>query len=428
MDTRLHDLLHDLATEMPVDVEGSAPRTLRRARGRRVLTAGAGVAIVVVVVVVSASALRLVEGSNTKPAVTGPAPAPARTFEGLWPETDAGALATTQAAVDQGHVPLRTTPDGTATLLATNVLGWGLGDVLTALQQQDHHAIVLLGDRTLADDVPPVVVGLRQLGDAGPNGVWSVVRVSSPLIELDDLSEVAPGMVHVSGRVSELFDGAPALEARVFDGPTLEPSLGFTRYEFTDRTFGFDVKVSPTPDGQATLLLSMPDAVGASLGAVMVPVETPVGESPSAGPDLAGVPADVAVTAQRIYDAAKARDFDALARLIDPNTFVFNFDDGSDPLDAWQADPAVLDAMVRVLLLPASAPVTIEGYGTLYIWPYLKDSDFGALTARERSDLALLGYSDRDIRLMIDGGYGYQGPRLAIDATGLWRSYTTMGE
>ena len=35
--------------------------------------------------------------------------------------------------------------------------------------------------------------------------------------------------------------------------------------------------------------------------------------------------------AQRIYDAAQAQDFDALAQLLDPNTFVYNLDDGSDP-------------------------------------------------------------------------------------------------
>ena len=114
--------------------------------------------------------------------------------------------------------------------------------------------------------------------------------------------------------------------------------------------------------------------------------------------------------------------------LIDPNTFVFNFDDGSDPLGAWRADPSVLDGVVSVLRLRAAPPVTIEGYGTLYIWPYLKDSDFAVLSAQERSDLASLGYSDRDIRLMIEGGHGYQGPRLAIDATGQWRNFTTMGE
>ena len=47
---------------------------------------------------------------------------------------------------------------------------------------------------------------------------------------------------------------------------------------------------------------------------------------------------------------------------------------------------------------------------------------------KEADDLKALGYSAADIQLMIDGGNGYQGPRLAIDETGLWRSFTTMGE
>ena len=56
------------------------------------------------------------------------------------------------------------------------------------------------------------------------------------------------------------------------------------------------------------------------------------------------------------------------------------------------------------------------------------NSDFDALTERERADLASLGYTEEDIQLMIDGGHGYQGPRLAIDETGLWRNFITVGE
>jgi hypothetical protein len=134
------------------------------------------------------------------------------------------------------------------------------------------------------------------------------------------------------------------------------------------------------------------------------------------------------VTAQRVYDEALAGDVDALAPLLDPNTFAFNFDDGSDPIPAWRADPSVLDLMAAVLQLPAAEPRTIQGYGTLTIWPYLIDSDFDTLTEREADDLQALGYSTADIQLMIDGGNGYQGPRLAIDETGLWRSFTTIGE
>jgi hypothetical protein len=428
MDTRLRNLLHDLATEMPVDVEGSAPRTLRKARGRRILTAGAGVAIVVAVIVVSMSALRFGGEPTTTPAVTGTNTS--KTFEGLWPETDAEALAVTQAAVDDGHQPLRTTADGAATLLAVDLLGWDVGDVRAEVSQQlGNHAVVLIDNQRFSDSVPPVVVGLRQLGRTGPGGVWSVVQAGNLLIDPEAYTETTLGVVSVSGSVPDLYESAPALEAHLFDGPTLEPSLGSARFELTDRTFAFEVEVTPTPDGRATLLLTMPDAVGASLGAALISVPTPVGAGETDQTvNVEGVPPDVAVTAQRIYDGARARDFDALAQLLDPNTFAYNFDDGSDPIPAWRRDHSVLDLMVAVLKLPAAAPRVIEGYGTFTIWPYLIDSDFDALTERERADLASLGYTEEDVQLMIDGGHGYQGPRLAIDGTGLWRNFTTVGE
>jgi hypothetical protein len=222
MDTRLRNL-HDLATEMPVDVEGSAPRTLRKARGRRILTAGAGVVVAVAFVMVSVSLFRFADDPTT-PAVSGSNPQP----------------------------------------------------------------------------------------------------------------------------------------------------VGFVRVE--------------------------------------------------------GVPPEVAATARAIYDAAGAGDVEGLREFLDPNTFAYNFDDGSNPIPAWRQDPSVLDLMVAVLELPAAAPRVIEGYGTFTIWPYLIDSDFDALTERERADLASLGYTEGDIQLMIDGGHGYQGPRLAIDETGLWRNFMTVGE
>jgi hypothetical protein len=432
MDTKLRDLLHELATEMPLDFEGSAPRTLRRARGRRILTAGASVAIVVAFVVVSASVLRPVGGPDSSPAVTGPN----SPFEGLWPETDAKALAVTQAAIAQGHQPMRTTPEGTASLLATNLLGWELSDVQAeSLAVSEERATVAIDNRPFGDQMPVITVELRRLGDTGSNGAWSVVGVSSPLIELEDLVVVSPevpaimpGGLVVSGSVTNLFDAAPAIEAHVFDGPSLVPSLGSWRHELTVLRFHFRVSVEATPDGEATLLLSIPDATGASLGAVMVPVETPVGDARPSGPNLTGVPPDVAATAQQIYDAAKIEDFDALAQLLDPNTFVYNLDDGSDPIPAWRAHPAELDSMTAILELPPTSRDIGEGYGTFHFWPYLVNSDFTALTERERDDLSALGYSDDEIQLMIDGGNGYQGPRLAIDALGRWRNFITVGE
>jgi hypothetical protein len=427
MDTRLQTLLHDLATEMPVDIEGTAPKTLRSARRRRVVTAGAGAAIAVALVVVVSMSALVFGADPTVPAVSGPNPS--ATFEGLWPETDSEALEVTQASIRDGHDALRTTPGGTATLLATNLLGWELRDVRTeSLAVSEDRATVTIHNRLFGDQVPVITVELRQLGETGPQGAWSVVGVSSPLIELQSVTVTEdPGVLRVSGQVSTLYDGAPTVEGGLVTGPIVAPSISF---ELTDRTFRFEFgPLEPTPTGKSALLVTMPDAVGASLGAVMVAVPTPVGEpEPPEGPNLEGVQPDVAVTAQLIYDAALAGDVDALAPLLDPNTFAYNFDDGSDPIPAWRADPSVLDPMAAVLEVPAAEPRTIRGYGTLTIWPYLIDTDFDALTERERDDLKALGYSEADIDLMIEGGNGYQGPRLAIDETGLWRSFTTMGE
>ncbi|HEX5902584.1 MAG TPA: hypothetical protein VF028_05665 [Actinomycetota bacterium] len=428
MDTRLRNLLHDLASEMPVELERSAPPTLRKARGRRALTGAGAVVAVIAFVAVSVSAIRLASDPEAPvPTTTGPNPA---TFQGLWPETSPDALETAQEAIDEGHMPLRTTPDGTATLFATNLLGWQLDDVRAEVsQERDDHAIILLSNAAFDESVPPVVVGLRQLGDTGPNGVWSVVEAGNMLVEPIEYDRSDPALVHVSGEVPGPFDGAPTVEANVFDGPTAEPSLGSARSQLTGGRFAFDIEVSLTPDGSATLLLTNPDALGQSLGAALMPIRTPMGATPSEpSVNVEGVPPDVAATAQQIYDAAKAKDFDALAELLDPVTFIYNLGDASDPIPEWRANPSELDVMVEILEMPPTSREIGPGYGTYYFWPYLVNSDFENLTPQERADLAALGYSDEDITLIIDGGTGYQGPRLAIDENGEWRNFITVGE
>lgn len=424
MDTRLRNLLHDLASEMPVELERSGRPTLRRARRRRAVGAAGAVVAVVAFVAVGVSAVRLVS-DPTVPATTGPNPA---AFAGLWPETSPEMLETAQEEIDQGHMPLRTTPDGTAFLLATNLLDWEAADVRAeTLAVDGDEATVAINNQTLGDQVPPITVELRQLGETGPNGVWSVVGISTPLIE-HEVTEVGPGVIDVSGRLTDLFEGGEMIDLNVFDGASLVPPLGTARYQLTDETFAMSgVDVSPTPDGRAALLLRMRDATGASLGAVMVPIQTPVGEIEEQGPDVVGLPPDVAVMAQRIYDAAQAGDVDGLGELLDPMTFIYNMSDGSDPTPEWRENPSELDLMVAILEMPWTSR-EIEGEGTFYFWPYLVNSDLDALIPEEREDLKSLGYTDEEIQLMIDGGTGYQGPRLAIDENGEWRNFITVGE
>ena len=427
MDTRLRNLLHDLASEMPVELDRSARPTLRRARRRRAVGAAGAVVAVVAFVAVGTSALRLVSDPTTPGPATGPN---AATFAGLWPETSREALVTAQEAIDDGHQPFRTTPDGTAALFATNLLGWQLEDVRTEVsQERDDHAVILLSNAVFDESVPPIVVGLRQLGDTGPNGIWSVVDAGNMLVEPIAYDRSDPALVHVSGEVPGPFDGAPTVEANVFDGPTPEPSLGSARSELTGGKFALDVEVSPTSDGSATLLLTNPDASGQSLAAALVPIRTPIGATTTEPTvNVGDVPPDVAATAQQIYDAAKARDFDALEELIDPNRFIYNLGDASNPIPEWRADPSVLDLMVAILEMPPTTREIGPGYGTFYFWPYLVNSDFENLTPQERADLAALGYTDEDIQAIVDSDLGYQGARLAIDENGEWRNFLTVGE
>jgi hypothetical protein len=434
MDTRLRNQLHDLASEMPVDLERSARPTLRRARRRRAVGAAGAVVAVVAFVAVGVSALRLV-AEPTLPANTGPNPS-VDPFPALWPETDPEMLEVAQREVDEGHMPLRVTPGGTATLLATNLLGWDESDVAyrgvvgpTGSDPVGAPVVLEIWNRSFGDAVPPVTVELRQLGDTGPNGIWSVVGVSTPLIE-SEVTETEPGVINVSGSVTHTFEGLGPVVVDVFDGPTLVPPLASARSALTDKTFVLStVTISRTPDGEATLLLTMPDATGASLGAVMTSIETPVGEISEQGPYVSGgLPSEVAVTAQRIYDAAQAGDVDGLRELLDPNTFVYNLDDGSDPTEAWRANPSELDIMVEILEMPWTSR-EIDGYGTFYFWPYLVNSDLENLTPQERADFNALGFSDAEIQLMVDNPeLGYQGPRLAIDENGEWRNFITVGE
>jgi hypothetical protein len=87
----------------------------------------------------------------------------------------------------------------------------------------------------------------------------------------------------------------------------------------------------------------------------------------------------------------------------------------------------VLDAIPGVLRLPFVIQ-EIEGYGFFYSWPYLmKEGSLEEVSEQERADLHSLGFSDAEIEQMREFG-AYIGPRLAIDAQGVWRNYVTGGD
>ena len=451
-ETRVRQELFELVRDVDV-APGLERRTIKRARRQRVLNATLSVVLALGLIAGVAIGASSVLSTDRTPTIGGddetPTPPATVTFQGIWPETDATGLADTQAQVNDGHYPLRTNPVGTAQLLAVNVLGWPPDEFgADAIDVRQDRATVNVVNPTFGAPVPPITVELARLGQTWPNGVWSVTAISSPLIELERIVAHDDDSVTVSGRLADsLLDPTRVADAWAPTGITVEiitgprPDSAVTGETLpVARTWEL---TTPPVSEPAVVWIRVVDGQGRALaatarplldaGQLPVPSPTPsasVSEpSPATPPvvDTTGVPDAVAATAEQIYDGVLSLDFELLKSLLDPMTFVYNFDDGSNPIPEWRADPTVLDAVPAILALPPAAPQEIEGYGTFYIWPYLVNSDMSHLTVQEREDLAQLGFSERDIATMVEFG-SYIGPRLAIDQDGLWRNYVTGGD
>jgi hypothetical protein len=224
--------------------------------------------------------------------------------------------------------------------------------------------------------------------------------------------EVLRGPVSEEGTIA----GEVSLDGRAFSG-----SAG----SWPRDTFDLDDAVLwiLVVDGEDRVLA----ATAVPLRGTDAPFPEPTGTAaPGSEPDFTDLPPDVAVTAQRILDAASAGDVDALAELVDPSVFAYNFGE-VDPLATWRGDPSVLDAIPGVLALPPVVDA-VEGSPTFYVWPYLMaEGALDDVSEQERADLRALGFSDRAIEQMREFG-GYLGPRVGIDETGAWRFYVTGGD
>ena len=444
MSARLPNQLHDLASEMPVDVERTGRTTLRRARRRRGAGALLAVASIAALAVVGIAGARFLAPAETGGVATPPdeqptptagaSPGPAA-FPGLWPETDEAALAQNQAAIDDGHQPLRVDAAQTAAMLAADVLGWQAEAIEAAVVAGGNTvALVELRNELLPSSTPPISVEVAQLGRTGPTGIWTVVAVSSPLLTDGVVIERDTSSIRYSFELTEPLDEVTVLTGVVADGESGRVSLRESGppIEVDGTRFQSAWPAGPEDPEPLVLWVVIADRSGAALGAWAVPLRsTPPVPTPTASisPQIGGVevPAAVAETHRLILEGVRAHDVDALRMLLDPNTFVHDFDDGSDPTPIWREDPSVLDLIPPILQLPFVVR-DIEGYGTFYQWPYLvEDGALEVVSAQEREDLHALGFSDDEIEQMREFG-GYLGPRLSIDADGLWRNYVTGGD
>ena len=136
-------------------------------------------------------------------------------------------------------------------------------------------------------------------------------------------------------------------------------------------------------------------------------------------PTIEEVPDPVAQTRAAVLAAAKARNYDALQAVIDPEVVLSDSGFGVDPVPGWRAQGTMPLEVMEVLL---GLPHTIEetGEGTLYRWPrFTANSSPGEMSDAEREALtALLG--EDGLRVAFQEEYGYVAPRLGILADGRW--------
>ncbi len=445
MSERLPTLLHDLAGEMPVEMEPSTRRVVRRARARRFTTVLVSATTVLAVVVGGVSALRIASPSEAAdPAASGVMPTPSPTgairipsdsFPGLWPATTADQSARLQAEVDDGHQPMYLDPAQTAAMLATNLFGWQPDDVQVRTTVAQDERFVELRNRTFGEDVPPITVDLAQLGRTGPDGIWSVVKVSSPL--LDEawtwVALVNGTDVAVQTNPSDLPDGA-ALQIEVLNGAVPESGSSAATATPSGGAYGASVSIAGVDLESAVLWVQAVDEHGAALGAMASPLsslvapETPApGETPPPASGETPLPAAVIAAHDAIQLAAVDHDAAALDALVDPSRFAYDFGDARRFTRALREDPSMFDTIAQLLALPFWVNDT-EGTNVTYVFPaFMRPGALEHLSDVDRAQLHGLGFSDEQIDQMASSG-GYLGPRLGIAEDGTWIYLVTGGD
>ena len=158
-------------------------------------------------------------------------------------------------------------------------------------------------------------------------------------------------------------------------------------------------------------------AVGAGEETVTV---TTTAEESGSGTTVSGLPAAVERTRAALLEAAKARDFDAVAALAAPG-FRYTFGDEVEggPAAYWRdlertGDTRPLGKLAAILELPY---VLSRGY---YVWPWAYTvADAADLSQHERTLLTPLGAIDT----LFAPGTGYLGWRTGIAPDGSWTYY-----
>jgi hypothetical protein len=150
--------------------------------------------------------------------------------------------------------------------------------------------------------------------------------------------------------------------------------------------------------------------------------QPPTTTAPPPAQTITNLPEPVMETRAAILQAASARDYEAVGRVMDRKLFLSDYGfgaDSPDPIPRWRKlGDEPLETMAALLQMPHVVHETNEG--TLYQWPrFTPDSTLAEVSQPER-DVFLTFMSDEELEGSFRPEYGYLGPRLGILANGSW--------
>jgi len=124
--------------------------------------------------------------------------------------------------------------------------------------------------------------------------------------------------------------------------------------------------------------------------------------------------------------AAEAQDYQALARLADPQEFVYSLGGAGDPVTYWQALKTEGVDIPQIIVALLDMPCATLNYdsGTEYVWPSASEIPYSELTPSEIDSLQAI-YNGKLAENYLEGpetGY-YVGWRLFIAEDGRWTTF-----
>ncbi len=467
MDTEIKEMLRRRADDMRIDPGLPAPvlRRSRRRRGLAAMLAGTTAVLIVAGAVVGAQAILTRTGgpatSPTPPASESP-PTGGGTglaFAGIWPERNADELQAEQSVVDQGNDQYRLDPSQTGVEFAHQALGWDPsimdarlqvppGPWLRPIDMVDLRFGTLTREAGLEPHAPYALhVAVQQLGETGDSGIWSVVGVTSDLIDGSCTQPSVPvgGSLPVCGTTSwdPSFASVRAwmtsgdAATTTFDADEASPSAEIA----VQQDGSFDGTLGPIPadyGSSAVVVVEVLDQRGSPAGAVVQRIAIQRSEpSPisTVGPlEPQDLPAAVATTREQLYMAAVNHDWDGVKELIGDG-FSFSFAEGTassadQVIDFWMAQPDFHgldqpDIMARLLTMDPAVERKADGQ-TIYVWPFafpMTPDELGQLSEDQRAQLRdVYPDLDQDLQGWIDAG-DYMGWRIGVAEDGTWKFF-----